>query len=283
MITVAWLVVYLAVGAGAALLLGALLAPLEVGPWWLARNGLIGAAGFVVATVVVGRWLDRHDWCALGWTAPRALPRWFGLGLLLGAGMAAAAVAVTLVDGAAVAVTGLADGFLPVAGPLAVGMAAAALTEELLFRGYPLRRLADIVGPGIATLIAAAAFALAHLRNAHAGTLGVVNIALAAVWLSVAFFSAGGMSLAWGLHTGWNAALSLAFDAPVSGVRFDVPGVDYALSRHAWVGGGAFGPEGGVAATVVLLAGTAALLAGRLRHPSRWFEPAAGAPGGRAG
>jgi hypothetical protein len=79
------------------------------------------------------------------------------------------------------------------------------------------------------------------------------------VWLSVGFFL-GGMGLAWGLHFGWNAGLGLLFDAPVSGYLFRVPAVEYAPGPHAWVDGGAFGPEGGIVATVALIAGTLFLL-----------------------
>lgn len=86
-------------------------------------------------------------------------------------------------------------------------------------------------------------------------------MALAGVWLACAFFSPGAMPLAWGAHFGWNATLALAFDAPVSGYAFAVPGIDYRPGTHAWVDGGAFGPEGGVAATLVMLAGSAGLAA----------------------
>jgi len=65
------------------------------------------------------------------------------------------------------------------------------------------------------------------------------------------------------LHFGWNAGLALLFDAPVSGYRFQVPAVEYVPGRHAWVDGGAFGPEGGVVATIALIAGTLYLLTRR--------------------
>ncbi|HXF95327.1 MAG TPA: CPBP family glutamic-type intramembrane protease, partial [Gemmatimonadales bacterium] len=150
--------------------------------------------------------------------------------------------------------------------PLALGLLLAALAEELLFRGYPLRRLADAVGRRAAALVLAAAFGAAHLGNPNATALGALNTGLAAVWLATAFFSAGGMPLAWGLHFGWNAGLGLGFDAPVSGFTFDLPHLDYAPGRAAWLDGGAFGPEGGVAATLVFAAGTLVL--------ARWPGPA---------
>jgi hypothetical protein len=38
----------------------------------------------------------------------------------------------------------------------------------------------------------------------------------------------------------------------VSGVPFDIPLLDYRAGGPAWLTGGAFGPEGGLAATVAL-------------------------------
>lgn len=270
-IALAWLVVFLLVGAGLSIAVGALGLPMG-GSWWIARNGLAQAIGFGLATLIVGRWMNSHAWEALGWSGGRRVWRRFGLGLLLGGAAAGVAIAITLADGARVSLTG-SGGWAPVAGAFAVGLFAAALSEELMFRGYPLRRLSEAIGPGAATALLALGFAAAHLHNPNVSALGAVNIALAALWLSVAFFS-GGMGLAWGLHAGWNVTLSLVFDAPLSGIRLDVPGVDYALGRHAWVGGGAFGPEGGMVGTLALVVGTAVLLGPRWRQPARWLAPA---------
>jgi len=157
-------------------------------------------------------------------------------------------------------------GLVTAAAPLALGLLAAALAEELVFRGYPLRRLADAVGPVVATALLGVGFGVAHLGNPNVTALGTVNVGIAAVWLAAAFF-AGGMPLAWGLHFGWNAGLALGFEAPVSGLTFDLPLVDYAPGRHAWIDGGAFGPEGGLVGTLLFAAGTAALLVVLGRRP----------------
>ncbi|MGH7548338.1 MAG: CPBP family glutamic-type intramembrane protease, partial [Gemmatimonadales bacterium] len=190
----------------------------------------------------------------------------------LGAAMAALALGLALVwSGATVRLTPEWSRWAIHAGPLAAALLLAALWEELAFRGLPLRLLADAVGPMTAMLLLAVGFGAAHAWNPHAGVFGTVNVALAAIWLSFAFFSAGGMALAWGLHFGWNAGLALLFDAPVSGYTFHVPAVEYQPGARAWVDGGAFGPEGGLAATIVLCAGTLALVGGRLRQPRAWF------------
>lgn len=265
----AWILLFAAVGLGVTIALSWLVPGVGGQAWWLARNGLYQLVGFLVATWVVGRRLNRYDWDRMGWRPPPP-GSWSGQwlkGAGLGAGMAAVAIALSVVAvGAAVQLTPNRAAFLPVAGPLAVGVLAAALSEELMFRGYPLRRLSDGVGPVTAVALLAVGFGAAHLGNPSVAAFGAVNIALAAVWLSVAFF-AGGLALAWGLHFGWNATLGLVFDAPVSGWTFDVPGVDYLPGRHAWLDGGSFGPEGGLVGTLVFLAGTLLIAGTRLRRP----------------
>jgi CAAX protease family protein len=75
---------------------------------------------------------------------------------------------------------------------------------------------------------------------------------MAGVFLGVAFYLPGGLWTATGAHLGWNLAQT-AMAAPVSGLPFSTPWLDYHPGQPAWVSGGSFGPEGGIVATVVLL------------------------------
>ena len=274
-VAVLWLALFAAVGIGVTISLSGLVPGIGGREWWLARNGLYELAGFAAATWVVGRLANRYSWDRMGWRPLRAWPVHFLRGLGIGAGMAAIAILLAVVgDGAELRLTGV-TGLGRIVGPLAIGFCAAALSEELMWRGYPLRRLADALGPVGATAILAIGFGAAHLANPEAGPLAMINIVIAGLWLALAFFSNGGMVLAWGLHFGWNAALSLVFDAPVSGIRFDVPGFDYIPGAHAWIDGGHFGPEGGVIGTLVFCCGIALLLGRELKRPRSWQAQAA--------
>ena len=268
-VAVAWIAAFAGVGVGASVLLNQL--PLHPDArWWLAWTSLASVLGFGLATWVVGRWLEGRSWEALGWRPRTGFPRALLLGAGAGAVMAATAVALAVAAGrAAVAARGewAPWTWTAAALPLGAGFLLAALTEELMFRGYPLRRLADAVGAGPATAIAGAGFALAHLGNPSATAFSTVNVGLAGVWLAAAFFSPGAMPLAWGAHFGWNATLALGFAAPVSGYAFPMPALEYRPGPHAWIDGGAFGPEGGIVATLVMLGGTAALVAWSPRAP----------------
>jgi hypothetical protein len=76
----------------------------------------------------------------------------------------------------------------------------------------------------------------------------MLNIALAGVLLGVAFYTPGGIWAAWGAHLGWNTTLA-ALDAPVSGLPFKIPLINYSPGGPPWLTGGSFGPEGGMLAT----------------------------------
>ena len=258
-IALGWAVLFVGIGVGV-IWGGSELLPGWGGPEWaIARTGVLEVLGFGLATWVVGRLLKKYSWSELGWRRPAVVP-WLR-GIALGALMAALAIGLAVIlDSARVHVTADWSAWGRVALPLIIGLIFAALGEELGFRGFPLLRFSDAFGVLPAMLLLAVLFGLLHAKNPNATVFSTVNVGLAAIWLSVAFFSAGGMALAWGAHFGWNAALAIGFDAPVSGYAFQVPVVEYTPGSYAWVDGGAFGPEGGLVATIALLAGTTYLL-----------------------
>lgn len=257
-IALGWVVLFAVIGIGLIIGLANVVPGWGGQRWFVTRNGVYTLIGFGLATLVVGRWLNKYSWDRMGW--PRGSRLALLRGAAIGALMAALAIGLAVVFGARLRFTSDWGVWAGVALPLLVGLLLSALAEELGFRGYPMRRLSDAIGVLPAMLLLALLFGLAHTGNPSASIFSTVNVALAAIWLTVAFFSSGGMPLAWGAHFGWNSALALLFDAPVSGYTFQVPVVEYTPGVRAWVDGGAFGPEGGIVATIALVAGTLYLL-----------------------
>ena len=209
-------------------------------------------AGFAVNVVLVRQgW---STWETLGWF-PTGTGQDFSFGLAAGAIMGFGALGIAFaVGGADLYLTGESLGrYVGRAIPVGIVIAVAALGEELVFRGYPIARLAKVLGRVGASLALAVVFAGAHTWNPGWSALGLANIALASLVLSAVFFGPGGLPAAWGLHFGWNGTMGVIFDAPGSGVEFGLPSVDFATGNPAWIGGGNFGPEGGLATTVVMV------------------------------
>ncbi len=144
-----------------------------------------------------------------------------------------------------------------------------AVFEELFHRGFLITNLSEGLGGerprrGLGCLVAALIFGLLHLTNENATAVGALNVTLLGLLFGMIYLWTGTLSLAIGLHFGWNFALGPVFGLPVSGYE---PRVSLLLSTTSdaelWTGG-TFGPEGGLLTTIVLVASLAVLSA--IRH-----------------
>ena len=173
----------------------------------------------------------------LGYAVPTGAARGFGLGLLVGWAPAALALGLSLVVGGARVLddSGTTADYLGAILRTTLLLAPAALVEEVMFRGVSQVLLARVVGRAPALLVLSGLFALAHAYNPNTTPLGLINIGLAGVFLGAAFYTPGGLWAAWGAHLGWNATLA-ALDAPVSGLPFPIPLINYEPGGPPWRG-----------------------------------------------
>jgi membrane protease YdiL (CAAX protease family) len=133
--------------------------------------------------------------------------------------------------------------------------AAGAMGEELLFRGYAFQTLIQAVTFLPATLLMAALFGLAHMQNPHVTAFSLSNVVLAGILFSFAYMKTRSLWLPFGVHFAWNFSQTTLFGLPTSGMTDPSHTLFNAVrSGPAWIGGGEFGPEGGVLATIALLA-----------------------------
>lgn len=133
-----------------------------------------------------------------------------------------------------------------------------AAAEEALLRGYPLQVLTEAYGPLVGVGMTSVAFGAMHLANPGTGVLEVVNVTAAGLLFGVVYVKT--LSLWWvtAIHLGWNWAHGYLADVSVSGLDVvDAPLYDGLGVGEEWLSGGAFGPEGSVVTTVVLLSVTA--------------------------
>lgn len=147
-------------------------------------------------------------------------------------------------------------------------LAAAALVEEVAFRGYPFRKLIQTVGPTAATILLSLFFGLLHMLNPDATWTSVLVTVLAGVLLSLAWLRTHGLWLGWGLHFAWNASMGILFGLPVSGLMRFSSVIDTTASGPVWLTGGFYGPEGSVVATVAIVVGVIVLI--RLTSDYAW-------------
>ncbi len=241
-------------------------APWVSGAWperWAFLTPLVAV---LLASWIMMERVEGKPLAALGLPVDRLAPGSFARGTLLGASLIGLVVLGMAVAGA---VTWTRD---PASAGHIVGasveftafLAVAAFAEELLLRGYPLQLFAEALGGTAAVLVTAVLFAALHGLNPHVSMLALGNIALAGVLLGAALLRTMSLWFASGLHFGWNWAMGVGADLPVSGLdestpgfSLDTPGIEAVIDGATWLTGGPFGPEASWLVTGATLVGIA--------------------------
>ncbi|WP_371602959.1 CPBP family intramembrane metalloprotease [Streptomyces sp. NBC_01220] len=220
---------------------GQCVAAVDGDPWLTLVLGLLTA----VLAVPVYRWVvGRTERRPVTELAREGAVSGIGRGVLIGVALFGAVIAnIALLGHYEV------DGLGAVTGAIGlIGfMAAAAVTEELLFRGVLFRLVEERTGTWIALTLTGALFGLAHLFNPDADLWGAVAIAIeAGGMLAAAYAATRTLWLPIGVHFGWNFAASGIFSTEVSGNDTQQGLLDAVTSGPKLITGGAFGPEGSV-------------------------------------
>jgi len=236
------------------------LAGFTVFGWLLGATGsyLVAAAlgGFLTActaNALMLRLFERASLSEIGLGWNPASRRHVILGLAGGIGAACIVLGLPLLAGAA--------RFTPTPGValrltnilfLMIVLVFGAAGEEMLFRGYAFQAMLGVLGPFATIIPVGVLFGLLHAANPEVTRLGILNTCLWGVLLGYSFLRSGDLWLPIGLHLGWNWTLPW-FGVTLSGFRMEVTGytLDWRISP-AW-SGGAYGPEGGLLTTLVVL------------------------------
>ncbi len=226
----------------------------------------------LAATWIVTRFVNKKPFVAVGLAVNRYTMRELALGCLLGWLMLTAifgieylsddvkvvAAEVSFEEGSQMFVTAF------------IFFALAAMTEEVLFRGYPFQALVRGIGLVPAVVLVSVLFGAAHLRNPNVSIFAFFNTALVSAVFCLAYWRTRALWLPFGIHFGWNFSQTVLYGFPTSGHHFP----KYELTRLTqfgaeWTTGGAYGPEGGALASLtIFLCGVYLYYAPSLRpHP----------------
>ena len=215
-------------------------------------------AGTLLASFVMLRWVDRRPLGALGYALEPAAARDSATGFLIGGALLSGSVGLLVVAGTArwVADSGTVPEYAATLGQALAMFAVAAAAEEVLFRGYAFQALVQGIGVWPAILLSSVLFSLMHAQNPNVDWVALANIFLAGIMLAVAYLKTRSLWFATALHLAWNWVMSALLDFPVSGLQRDTPLYSAVETGADWWTGGPFGPEAGLAATLMIVAGT---------------------------
>ena len=222
-------------------------------------TSLFSTVFIIVLVVIFCRFIERRPIASMGLSFSRRSLAQYALGL--GVGLALMSVTFLILYATrAIEVTG--GTFTPVLIILYLfAFLIQGAAEEVLLRGYFMVSVTNTASPLIAVLFSALVFSMLHVANVGVSALGVLNIFLFGILLGFIVFRTHSLWLAMALHGIFNFVEGNVFGFSVSGI---VTGQSLlgtvTLDGRTLTHGGAFGPEGGAALTVVLLIAIAVFL-----------------------
>ncbi|MCY6483045.1 type II CAAX endopeptidase family protein [Clostridium aestuarii] len=140
-------------------------------------------------------------------------------------------------------------------------------TEEILSRGWLMNVLGARYNVKLGLFSSALLFGLLHMFNDNVSVIAIINIIIVGIFLGLYVIKTEDLWGACGLHCAWNWIQGNIFGFEVSGEKISTGSImKLKLVGDEWFTGGAFGPEAGIAATIVLLAGITVIL---FRQPKK--------------
>ncbi len=212
----------------------------------------------VVVAVLVATYLLLLTEKGVGWSAlyldrPALNGRKISLGLAAGAlGIGIPSVLLLVSRELAVRTTA-AGSWINAAAFDVIFFALAAAMEELVVRGYLFSLLRRQWGWRTAVIATSLLFGALHLHNPGVNAESVVNVTLAGIFLGAIVLVTRSLYAAIAAHFAWNWTMAAIFHSAVSGASIPAPNYLTVDNGPDWLTGGAWGPEGGIAATAAML------------------------------
>ena len=192
---------------------------------------------------------------SLGYTKKNAVSQYL-LGLVVGFSIFSAGVLFTIITKTATYTLNNEKINIGLYLALILGWIIQGMSEEVVCRGFFLVSLSRKLPVPAAIFISSFAFAAIHLGNNNLTVLAFINLALFGIFASLVFLRTKNIWFVSAIHSVWNYVQGNFYGIPVSG-GFSGPHIltaQFDMTKEV-INGGAFGLEGGLAVTIVLVIG----------------------------
>ncbi|MBQ9624959.1 MAG: CPBP family intramembrane metalloprotease [Clostridia bacterium] len=211
---------------------------------------LLLQAVVIAVSILYCTLLEKRSAATMGFTKEGAAASYLK-GLAIGFIMFAAVVGIGLLLGG-FKYAGVSDDISPLSLILLfLGFMVQGMSEEVMCRGYFLISMSRKGSVLWATIINSLVFAVLHIFNGGFNILPCINIFIVGVFFSMYMLVTGDIWGVGAIHSIWNFVQGCFFGFSVSGMPLLPTVFKFEVTENALIGGGAFGPEGGLAVTAV--------------------------------
>ncbi len=208
---------------------------------------------FIITPIIAWKLIMKRKLSDMGFPALKSHSAEFMIGLAIGIVSISAVFAALVLTGEAKVETWtprfVSSQLVYVFVFISVGFA-----EEIFGRGYIMSVLRQTKSKPVIIIVSAVIFALLHAGNPGVGPLPYINLALFGVFTAYIYIRSGNIWMCIGYHITWNYFQGYVFGFKVSGTNSQGM-LTTAFPKDSILNGGAFGPEGGLFVTVIILLG----------------------------
>jgi hypothetical protein len=222
--------------------------------------------GILLATAICLRWVDGTSWDYVWLGRSAARPALLARSALLGAVAIGLPSLLLLSTGQLRAVPSPDGSWWAATGLAFANLLPAAAGEELLIRGYIFAVLRESIGWRWTLIATSIVFGLLHIPNPGADAESVLLVMLAGFFLGSVLLATKSLYAAITVHFAWNWVMAAGLHTPVSGIPIIAPDYRIVDSGPDWLTGGAWGPEGGLAAALSVFIAVVYIYARHLRR-----------------
>lgn len=237
----------------------------RVKPWQVMVGLILFFTPFFIAVWLWVRFFERRTLVTNGLLSTQPLAEYLG-GLVSGFIMLTAIVLIMTLLGQITIENPFNKLAIGAAIMVGIGWIVQGAAEEFFTRGFITQIVGRRYGIVAGIMVSAIIFTILHGSNNNVTILALTNLMLVSVFLSIYSLQEGALWGVFAWHSVWNWAQGNLFGFEVSGNDLTQASIvlDLAEDGPDWLTGGAFGLEGGIIATVVLVAGIGWLL---IRRP----------------
>ncbi len=216
---------------------------------------VVTSFALLVGAFILLRFFDRRPFGLLGLGFSSGWLRELVAGLVAGVGATGLLVVLLIGSGSvSIVVTQQLSESLAAAPRFLFILMMAATVEELVFRGYPLQVFAEGSRRWIAGSLLCVFFTWGHGSNPDVTVIGIINIFLASVVLTLLYFQTRRLWLPIAFHLSWNFSQSWLWGFDVSGIKIEDQLFVMTPTGSELVTGGEFGLEGSILSTILFVA-----------------------------